>query len=88
MLYKEMRSILTTGFDTRILNFLAGNTRCLERHDQRRDAKSTISPSPDSRSTVIRKDAVGNPLLCAVDNVLVSSPFSRSCNSSDIRTSY
>jgi hypothetical protein len=88
MLYKEMRNILTTGFNTGILNLLAGNTRSLERNDQRGDAKSTISSSSDSCSTVIRKDAVGNPLLCAVDNVLVSSSFSRSCNSSDIRASY
>jgi len=78
---------LTASKNTGVVNLLACHAWSLEWDDECRHAGNTITTSPHRSSAVIGKEAICDPLLGTVDDILVTSSLGRSCDASDIRTS-
>ena len=74
--------------NTRILKLLARYTRNLQRDHKRRNTLNAFTSSPHSCCTVIRKDAICDPLLGSVDNVHIALFLSSCGDTSDIRPGY
>lgn len=69
---KEFR---TTGIDARVVHPLASNSRSFQRNHKQADSTFARSSSPDSSRAVIGPDAVGDPFLRSIHNVVI--PLSR-----------
>lgn len=68
---------LTTRRDARILELPAGHAWNLERDDERGNAALSRPSCSHRSSTVIRKNAVGDPFLGPIDNILVAPALRR-----------
>lgn len=86
--HDQQLTVLTTRLNTRILNLSTSHTWRLHGNNQGRNTPNPLSSRPNSRSAVIGKDAIGNPLLRPIHNINISFALSRRCNSRNIRSSY
>ena len=73
--------------NTRILKLLARHTRNLQRDHKRRNTLNAFTPGPHSSCTVIRKNAIGDPLFGSVDNIHITLFLSSCGDPSNIRPS-
>ena len=85
---KHPRRVHTTGVDTGVVHPPAGNPRRFQRNHQQANSSPPRTTSPDSRRAEVSPEAIGNPLLRAIDNKMISIARGSRFDIRDIRTSY
>ena len=79
---------LTTSIHSRIMHPLTSNPRCFQGDDQQADTPFARPSGPNSSRAIISPDTIGNPLLRAIDYIMISLPLRSGLNIRNVRPSY